>query len=122
MAVFVGGLSLVGLPPTIGFAARWALLSTVFRLDPITGLILLVASISPIVGLVQLMVRLFRRPRQLPGVEPQEEIGTPRVEREPLANVILLLVLAAATFVLGLFPQWIAGAADDLARYLVFFQ
>ncbi|MBN1180228.1 MAG: hypothetical protein JXD18_13535 [Anaerolineae bacterium] len=120
-AVLIGGLSLVGLPPTVGFAARWALLTTVARSNPIIGLVLLMASIAPVVGLIQWVVKLLRRPRQLPGVELEEAVPPIPSVREPVADVAVLLVFVAATFLLGVFPQWIAAAADDLARYMALF-
>ncbi len=123
LAVLVGGLSLAGFPPTIGFAARWALLSTVLPADPVMGLILLLASAGPLVGLLRLLAGLLRRRKRIPGTEPlqeQEEEEPPPEPESPL-NVALLLLLIATTLALGLYPQLIATTADRLAAYFTFF-
>lgn len=122
LAVLVGGLSLAGLPPTAGFAVRWALISTVLSADPVLGIILLLASIGPALGLVRLMYGLLHRSQPvLPLEEEEKKEEVPPVEPTPVADIVLLTILSAATILLGLFPQLLALAANSLASYFPFF-
>jgi formate hydrogenlyase subunit 3/multisubunit Na+/H+ antiporter MnhD subunit len=123
LAVFVGGLSLVGFPPTIGFAARWALLSTVFPNQPVIGLVLVLASVGTLAGLLRLVTRLLRRPPSPMAdlsAEPEGDEEAAPAPESPI-NVALLLVFIAATLAFGLFPQWMGTAADQLASFFTFF-
>lgn len=120
LAVVVGGLSLSGFPPAVGFAGRWALLSGVLSADPATGFALLLISAGPLVGLLQILVGLLRRPKSLPRVavevaEEPEDTPAP----EPALEAIPLVLLTVAVLLLGLFPQAIAAAAYRLAGFFV---
>lgn len=123
LAVFVGGLSLVGFPPTVGFAARWAVLSIVFPDHPLIGLILILSSVGTLAGLLRLMTRLLRRPEPslaALSVEPAQTEEPPPAPESPI-NVTLLLIFIVATLAFGLFPQWIGTAAAQVASFFTFF-
>jgi len=118
LAVVIGGLSLAGFPPTAGFAGRWALLSGLLSTDPATGCLLLLVSVGPLVGLVQIVGGLLRRHRPIPRVGEREDTEkTEEPAPEPILNVALLLLFIAATVLLGLFPQALATAAYRLAGF-----
>lgn len=129
MALFVGGLSLAGFPPTVGFAARWAALSTVLSTNPGIGLTLLLASTGTLVGLLRLLARLLKPPTRFPfssGGELQEEEGQEdeketSTQTNPLVDRILLTSFALWTLILGLFPSPIAAMADRLSSFFTFF-
>jgi formate hydrogenlyase subunit 3/multisubunit Na+/H+ antiporter MnhD subunit len=119
-AVLAGGLSIGGFPLSLGFAMRWALVSEILRSDPATGLTILIISIGPLLGLLQITARLFRRPpKPIPIEEPEEPEEEIPSEPEPVANAVLLLGLGLAVLLLGLFPQPIALAAERLASLIL---
>jgi formate hydrogenlyase subunit 3/multisubunit Na+/H+ antiporter MnhD subunit len=119
-AVLAGGLSIVGFPLTVGFAMRWALVSEIMGSDPSTGLTILIISIGPLIGLLQLTARLFRKPKKpIPIDEPEEQEEEIPPEPEPVTNAVLLIGLALAVVLLGLFPQPIALAAERLASLIL---
>lgn len=122
VALLVGGLSLAGFPFTLGFAARWGLLARVLPGDPAMGLVLLLASFGPAVGLFRLLGRLLRAPRRMRGSEKPPEAGEePQVVRESPLGVVLLMLFVAVTLILGVYPQPVAAAAARLASYLTLF-
>lgn len=68
IAIAVGGLSLVGLPGTLGFAARWPAARAYAGTDAEGLVLLLIASGSVAVGLVRGLVAMHDAPR--PAVSP----------------------------------------------------
>ncbi|MGD1996367.1 MAG: proton-conducting transporter membrane subunit [Anaerolineae bacterium] len=124
LAVLVGGLSLAGFPPTVGFAARWGTLSAVLSSNPSMGLALLLASLGTAAGLLQLLASLLQPPQTLPNTNENQEPGGKgggSQEQEPLANKILLLALVVAVLAFGIFPSPLAAAAGKVAALFTFF-
>jgi len=121
LAVLVGGLSLAGFPFTVGFAAHWALLRVVFSTDAATGLVLLLASAGPLVGLLRLMGGLLQKPRRVPPVEGVEEAEEEPLEPESPLSAVLILLFVLLTLGLGVFPQPLAAVAERLAGFFTFF-
>lgn len=96
-ALVVGLLSLVGFPPTVGFASRWGLYRTLFQEQPLLTAMVLLASIGPVVGLM----------RALPALLQPASEGLPRpLPREHLTDALPALA-AMGALLLGLFPQWL---------------
>ncbi len=116
VALAVGGLSLVGFPPTVGFAPHWGLYRLLFHAQPVVTLLLMLASAGPLVGLLRLLYRLLSRPPRIVGIREEgegEEEEVP-VRTESPAVVVVLLLLAAGAIGLGLFPTGIMRAAARL--------
>lgn len=110
-ALVVGGLSLAGFPPTIGFAPRWGLYRLLFRTQPVVALALLLASAGPVVGLLRLLRQLLRRPAKA-GAEAEGAEGEAAPEaREPLLTIVLLVLFIFGVVGMGLFPQALTRVA-----------
>jgi multicomponent Na+:H+ antiporter subunit D len=116
-AFVVGGLSLAGLPPGPGFAARWSITRLIAREQTTGAALLLLASVAVGTGIIRALLALLREPPpEYVGSEIVEEIEAAtklkeeakkkRPEREPrLAAAIIFAALLFCLF-LGLWPQF----------------
>jgi len=114
MVVAVGALSLAGLPPTVGFSARWALFLSLLTVDPLRGLVLLVASVGPAVGFLRFLVGLFEEGA---GEEREEEASSVA----PVAGIAVLHLLLVLVIGFGIFPGPLADIAGRIAGLFTFF-
>lgn len=112
VAMAVGAMSLAGLPPTVGFTARWAFFSSLLSTDPLRGLLLLVASLGPAVGLLRSV---------LDGVRARSTAAEGVSYEVPAAGVAMLYVITLAILLLGVFPQPLATLAGQIAELLSVF-
>lgn len=110
-ALMVGGLSLAGFPPTLGFVSRWSVYRLLFRTQPLTALVLLLASAGLLVGLLRLLFELLSPKPTVLGQEEEEEPSISPLPGEPFPVVVLLILLITATISLGLFPQGLMAIA-----------
>ncbi len=108
-AVVVGAMSLAGLPPTVGFAARWSMFLSLLSVDPMRGLLLLVASVGPAVGFLRFLLE------SLHG-EGEGEVRPGR----PIPGIVILHLLLLGVLVLGVFPRPLASLASRIAELLAF--
>lgn len=92
-ALLVGGLSLAGLPLTVGFAAQWALLQTLGSRDWVLAAILLAGAVGLILG-------LLRSQRALLG-----QLTNLLLEREERLMVLLATLGLALIILPALLPQ-----------------
>jgi len=121
LALLVGGLSLAGFPPVVGFVSRWGLYRLLFRARPLTALTLLLASAGLLVGLLRLLYQLLERPPRLVVWEDEEREELPEAVPESSAVVALLLLFILAALALGLFPQWLTTVAARVGTAFTFF-
>lgn len=99
-ALAVGLLSLVGFPPTVGFASRWGLYRALFQEQPLLTAMVLLASAGPVIGLMRALSTLFQ---PAPG-------GLSRPFRRERLVEALPILAALGALLLGLFPQWLIYA------------
>lgn len=102
-AVFLlGCFALLGLPLTVGFYGRWAILLAVAQLSPGTAVLMTVALAVGGLAILRMTPHLFASTDQ-----PQVETG-----RTQLALGLLLLV----AMVTAVFPAWLLGWATAVAQ------
>lgn len=116
-ALVVGGLSLAGLPPGAGFAARWSITRLIAREQPAGAMLLLLAGVAVGVGVVRALMALLREPTPeyvgseiLEAIEAasksQEQEGEKTREREPRLAAIIIIAGLVLCLGLGLWPQF----------------
>jgi formate hydrogenlyase subunit 3/multisubunit Na+/H+ antiporter MnhD subunit len=93
VAATAGLLSLAGFPPTVGFVSRWGLYRLLFLEQPLTVLVLLLASVGLLVGLLRMLPYALRSDSSRP--------------RASLAVDLLLMLTVAGAIGLGVFPQFL---------------
>jgi len=103
----LGGLSLVGLPLTPGFAGRWMAVGLVAQDNPNTAVLLLLASLSGMIGTLRMARTLLATRSETPA--------TPPVKGAWLTTV-MLIIIAAAAITLSRYPNPILTAAGKLAE------
>lgn len=96
-ALLSGGFALAGMPLTVQFASRWALLQLVAENDVRWSLLLVLGAVGVLVGTI-------RAAQACSG-----KLGSSPVEREPAALAILAFAMVLFGVVLGLFPQLLTG-------------
>ena len=126
-AVVVAGLGLIGVPPTAGFASKWALAAAL--VEDGQWLILAVLLASSLLAMVYvgriIEVGWFRSPA---GISEQADAasapvpanpGTVRLsERTPLLMAVPVAFLVAASVYFGIDASWTSGLADGAAAVL----
>jgi formate hydrogenlyase subunit 3/multisubunit Na+/H+ antiporter MnhD subunit len=116
VAVVFGALSIAGLPVSAGFVGRWALCRALAPSSLGTALFLLLASVSVMIGVWRRFSVLLMRPRA-----PEDRSVISLNPTEGWLTAAVVIVAAAASVGVGLFPQVIAPLADSLAGTYTFF-
>jgi multicomponent Na+:H+ antiporter subunit D len=110
-AMVVGGLSLIGVPPTVGFVSKWYLVLAVIERGwwPV-ALIVLIGSMLALVYVWRLIeVAYFQ--------SPEDEIGAPC--EAPLSMLVPIWLLVGANIYFGLAPGLSVGSAREAAGLLM---
>jgi multicomponent Na+:H+ antiporter subunit D len=114
IAFLASALSLIGIPPFVGFIAKYGLVAA--SVDD-QQYVAAAAAVGVSFFTLLSMMKVWN------GVFWGEQSGEPRTEHEPLSAglglVIPGLVLATAALVIGLFPEPLLSLADQAARGLV---
>jgi len=114
MAAFVaGGLSLIGVPMTVGFISKWWLVTAALEqgLWPVAGIILFSSLLAVIYIWRVIEVAYFQEPLAVDGAGP--------VREAPLSMLIPMWVLVAAIFYFGVNTELTAGIAQQAAESLL---
>ena len=112
MAAFVvSGLSMIGVPLTVGFVSKWYLVMGAIQagLWPVAVLILLSSLLALIYIWRVIEVAYFRQPAD----------DAPEVTEAPASLLVPIWVLAGATIFFGIFTSLSVGAASAAARMLL---
>jgi multicomponent Na+:H+ antiporter subunit D len=110
-AMVVGGLSLIGVPPTVGFVSKWYLVLAVIERGwwPV-ALIVLIGSMLALVYVWRLIeVAYFQ--------SPEDEIGAPC--EAPLSMLVPIWLLVGANIYFGLATGLSVGSAREAAGLLL---
>ncbi len=109
-AILVGALSLVGVPVTVGFVTKWALIQAALAVDlwPV-ALVVLASGLLALIYGWRLVEAAYFQPL------PDE----PAAVAPPLAMQAPLLLLTVACLLFGLAAGWTLGLAEDAAAALV---
>ena len=101
-ALVVGGLSIIGVPPTCGFFSKWYLISGAISAGQYHFVVALL--FSSLVNVV-LFFRIFEIGYFEPFAEHGDHHGHPssRINEAPLSMVAMLLLVAAGLVLLGMF-------------------
>lgn len=112
MAAFVlAGLSLIGVPMTVGFVSKWYLVKAVMELGwwPIAALIL-ISSLLAIIYVWRVVEAAYMKP------VPE---GAPEIKEAPLSMLVPTYVMTAAAFYFGIDATRSVDAAEAAAKYLL---
>lgn len=102
----VGGLTLAGVPFTIGFVSRWLLLEAVAGVDARWPVIILVSSLGVVLGYLRGLNILLKEP-------PLTTAPTPRWGLNLLISGLIILSIG-----IGLFPQRVLQIVNALSQSL----
>jgi multicomponent Na+:H+ antiporter subunit D len=133
LAFVIGGMSLIGVPGTAGFVTKWYLvLGALEKGRPVLALAVLVSSLIAVAYVWRLVEAAYFRPPEpgesvaptaapdelAGGDEPRdgEATGGPEV---PLAMLVPMTALMAATVVFGVWTRYSAGIAREAAAFLL---
>ncbi len=112
MAAFVvGGLSLIGVPTTVGFVSKWYLVSAAIEQD------MLVVAVGILLSSLLAVVYVWKVIETVYFQAPPED-GDPVVEA-PLSMLIPTWILIGATIYFGLHTSLTAGVASKAAALLI---
>jgi len=112
MGAFVaGGLSLIGIPLTVGFISKWQLMAAAFEADlwPVAVLI----PLSSLIAIIYVW-----RVVEVAYLKPVPE-GAAKLEEAPLSMLIPTWVMALAAFYFGIDTDLTLGVAIDAANSLL---
>ena len=109
-AIFIAGLSLIGVPGTAGFISKWYLvLAAIEQQHWLIALIILVGSLLAVVYLWNLVEALFFQPAT-PRAEP--------VREAPLSMLVPMWLLVIANIWFGLDTDLTVGVAETVVQLL----
>ncbi len=115
--LIIGGLTLAGAPLTAGFAPRWQLLRSISQINSNWAVLLGLAGLGVAIG----YLRGFRATLLL-DKPVQNRTGRPRgsalIFQEPRLLLILIIMLAAACILAGLFPALLIEPLQKLTTGL----
>lgn len=102
-AFFIASLSIIGLPPLVGFLSKWQLLSaSIDAAAPLAVIALVASSIVSVGYLMPVVARGFFRAAEPVTAPAGAAISGEKLEEAPLACVLPLVLTALATLALFL--------------------
>ncbi len=112
-ALVIGGLSLIGVPGTVGFVSKWYLVSGALERGwTAAAALILLSSLLALVYVGKVVeVVCFRKPAETQPID--------HVREAPLGMLAPTWALAAAAIVFGLTTDWTYGVAREAAELLL---
>jgi formate hydrogenlyase subunit 3/multisubunit Na+/H+ antiporter MnhD subunit len=129
VALVVGGLSLAGMPPGAGFAARWSITRLLAHESAAGAGFVLLAGLGVSSGVVRALLALLSEPVQdyvgseiLAAIEAKSKEGQVEKapEREPRLAAVIIIAGIALCLALGLWPQLHMGVIEQVTESYTF--
>lgn len=121
-ALIVGGLALIGVPGTVGFVSKWALVTAALEVDALwLAFLIMASSVLAVVYVWRIVeVAYFQDPVELTGHDERgvEVTIADGVKDAPLRLLVPTWVLAFAAIYFGLFSDFAVEIASDAARQI----
>ena len=112
-ALVIGGLSLIGVPGTVGFVSKWYLVSGVLERGwTAAAVLILLSSLLALIYVGKVVEAVYFR-------KPAETQPIDHVREAPLGMLAPAWVLAAAAIFFGLTTNWTYGVAREAAELLL---
>ncbi|MDE2851410.1 MAG: monovalent cation/H+ antiporter subunit D family protein [Acidobacteriota bacterium] len=112
-ALVIGGLSLIGVPGTVGFVSKWYLVSGVLERGwTAAAVLILLSSLLALVYVGKVVEAVYFR-------KPAETQPIDHVREAPLGMLAPAWVLAVAAVFFGLTTNWTYGVAREAAELLL---
>ena len=112
-ALVIGGLSLIGVPGTVGFVSKWYLVSGVLERGwTAAAVLILLSSLLAVVYVGRVVETLYFR-------QPAGDHVRPDLREAPFAMLAPTWILIAAAVVFGLTTNWTYGVAAEAAELLL---
>lgn len=112
-ALVIGGLSLIGVPGTVGFVSKWYLVSGVLERGwTAAAVLILLSSLLAVVYVGRVVEALYFR-------QPAGDHVRPDLREAPFAMLAPTWILIAAAIVFGLTTDWTYGVAAEAAGLLL---
>ena len=112
-ALVIGGLSLIGVPGTVGFVSKWYLVSGVLERGwTAAAVLILLSSLLAVVYVGRVVEALYFR-------QPAGDHVRPDLREAPFAMLAPTWILIAAAVVFGLTTNWTYGVAAEAAELLL---
>ncbi len=112
-ALVIGGLSLIGVPGTVGFVSKWYLVSGVLERGwTAAAVLILLSSLLALVYVGRVVEALYFR-------RPAADHVRPDLREAPLGMLAPTWILIAAAVVFGLTTDWTYGVAAEAAELLL---
>jgi len=112
IGLMIGGLTLVGIPLTIGFPLRWQLLQSIAEIDSLWPVLLVLAGFGVSIG-------YLRGLRALLSFKKEERPDQAALSiQEPRSLLIIIAILVVICIVLGLFPSLLIEPIQQLSSGL----
>ncbi len=122
-ALVLGGLGLIGVPPTAGFVSKWALAQALIEQDQWVVLAaLMISSLLALIYVGRVIEAAWFGDPDPASTAPQGSPGSPGLQvstRAPATMVTALWLLIAASVYLGIDPRLTGELADSAAALLL---
>ncbi len=109
-AFIIAGLSLVGVPATVGFVSKWQLLSAAFNSGrALAGFLVVASSLLSVIYIGRIIELMAQKPA----------VSAPPVREAPLSMLIPMWILVAANIYFGLNTELTVDLAERAAHALM---
>ncbi|WP_026375242.1 monovalent cation/H+ antiporter subunit D family protein [Aestuariibacter salexigens] len=118
-AMVIAGLSLIGVPGTVGFISKWYLLEGAMQTDHWgVVIVILVGSILAIAYVWKLVEALYFAAPQKPRVQNVDS-GSDTIAKSPMLMLVATWLIVIANIYFGIDTELSLGAASDAVRSLL---
>lgn len=106
VAIVVGGFSLAGIPPLVGFASRYSMYRDLAVANPNAIIVLLISAALVLLAVTRVAWDIVKASRQA-------QVDSGEIKIVPYLCAVVVLLLIVVTVSIGLFPQLIGNSLID---------